>query len=35
MIKTNFYREETFKELKLNEEHNIGKVVIPCYRFRK
>ena len=35
MIKTYFYREENFKEIKSGEKHNIGKVVIPCYRFRK
>ena len=33
MIKTNFYRGETLKEFQSGEEHNIGKVVIGCYRF--
>ena len=33
MIKTYFDIEENLKEFKSGEEHNIGKVVIGCYRF--
>ena len=29
------HRSKLLKELKLIEEHNIGKVVIGCYRFEK
>ena len=33
MIKTYFDRQENLKKHKSGEEHNIGKVVIGCYRF--